>query len=289
MINTMLTYLKPFISCPETEEYLRITASAYYGTGERHHILPESLFPEYASEDWNLVNLSYENHYRVHELLPFMLNGQHKYKMLCAWNQMCGRTRGEFISVDRYATLKKEFSENNPSKRDEVKQIKADKWELYWSDPKNRQKRADTNPNKGKKFPERGKKISAAKKGKPSGTKGLKRSAEYVVENLVGTNNPMARAVVCDGLRFDTLTDAGKYFGYTKQAVVYWIKRGRFRFEDSPEVAYTAKDFRTSAIRVGDVDYATMKEASENLDVTMTTLRNWIKSGKATKLPKEPK
>lgn len=33
---------------------------------EKHHILPRSTFPEYKNEDWNIVELSYEDHKLVH-------------------------------------------------------------------------------------------------------------------------------------------------------------------------------------------------------------------------------
>lgn len=287
MINTVISSLKPFIECSETDEYLKIVYSNYNGLGEKHHILPESIYPEYAQCEWNLINLTYENHYRVHELLPFMLEGQNKYKMLCAWNQMCGRTKGEFIDAKRYAELKIAFSENNPSKLDSVKQKKAEKWKQYWADPEIRAYRDSTNTNKGKKFPERGAKISAAKKGKPNGTKGIKKPKDFTEKYLRGGNNPMAKAVICDGIRFPTITEAGKHFGYTKQAVMYWLKKGRFYYEGEEPKEYIPIDSRTSGILVNGVKFDTMNSAAMHFDVTTVTLRNWIKSGKATKLPKE--
>lgn len=38
---------------------------------ESHHILPESLFPEYKKCFWNKVNLLAYDHYVVHYLLAF--------------------------------------------------------------------------------------------------------------------------------------------------------------------------------------------------------------------------
>ena len=33
---------------------------------EKHHILPRSTFPEFENDDWNVVNLKYEDHRLVH-------------------------------------------------------------------------------------------------------------------------------------------------------------------------------------------------------------------------------
>lgn len=307
MLDKILNESDPFLDTQETSEYLAIIRSPYSGVGEKHHILPVSIFPEYSKEPWNIVNLSYAEHYRCHELLPFMVDGRARISMQYAWNHMASRLRGVKVDAAAYAQLKSEFSKtvskqfkgckcpwtterllkDNPSKLDSVKQKKAAKWEIYWANPDNIKFRAENNPNKGKKFPERGAAISAAKKGRPSGTKGLKRSSEYVTNNLLGEKNPMARAVICDGLRFPTATDAGAHFGYTKQAVMYWIKKGRFHYEGDAPKEYVPTDFRTSRISVDGVEFATMSEAAKHFEVTTATLRNWIKSGKATKLPKE--
>lgn len=52
------------------EEYLSIcvdTDTTEYT--EIHHILPRSVFPEYANESWNQVRVTYETHCLAHELL----------------------------------------------------------------------------------------------------------------------------------------------------------------------------------------------------------------------------
>lgn len=33
---------------------------------EKHHILPKSAFPEYINEEWNIIELSYDDHKNVH-------------------------------------------------------------------------------------------------------------------------------------------------------------------------------------------------------------------------------
>lgn len=322
MLEEILKLYKPFIPCVETEDYLRIISEQKSSVGEKHHILPESIFPQFSKCDWNLVTLSPENHFRCHELLPAMLTGKNKSSMVYAWNMMRNRL-GDLVDADRYAKLKAEYSkllierllvdnpmhrpeviekfklikrpdiserlrENNPSKLDSVKQKKTEKWKQYWADPEIRAYRDSTNTNKGKKFPERGAKISAAKKGKPNGTKGIKKPEGFAEKYLVGENNPMARAVICDGIKFPTITAAGKHFGYTKQAVNYWIKKGRFYLEGEEHKQYVRTDFRTCRVSINDVEYETLSKAAITYNVTPTTITNWIKSGKAIKLPKEP-
>lgn len=66
---------------------------------EIHHILPRSIFPEFIAAEWNLVKLSYAEHYVAHEILPkICLNERDEYKMLYAWNFINGLRKGEYIS-----------------------------------------------------------------------------------------------------------------------------------------------------------------------------------------------
>lgn len=54
---------------------------------EKHHILPKSIFPEYTKSEWNLVRLTYQNHYKAHEILAqICISEQHSISMLHAWN-----------------------------------------------------------------------------------------------------------------------------------------------------------------------------------------------------------
>lgn len=41
---------------------------------EMHHILPRSVFPEFENEDWNIVNLRYQDHVNVHLMLFKSIN-----------------------------------------------------------------------------------------------------------------------------------------------------------------------------------------------------------------------
>lgn len=279
MLREFIENHKPFLSCKETDEYLEIVSKPFCGKGEVHHILPESIYPELVDVSWNLVNLSYQDHYRVHELLPYMLVGQGKYKMLCAWNQMCGRTRGEFVDKERYAFLKEEFSKNNPSKRDDVKQLKKQKITKNWSDPDYRKAHSGENhPMYGKKMSEEHKeKLSKSRTGVPSPLKGKVRP--NLKGKMAGNKNPLAKSVVVGDLTFGTQKEAADHFGVTVQAVSYWVKTGKAKLS-SEASSRDWSDGRQRKVIIDGCEYQTMKEASKNFGVSYTTLRNWMKVGR---------
>lgn len=101
---------QPFLDNIHTEAYLRYISKPYNREGEKHHILPRSIFPQYKDCSWNIVNLSYENHYAVHSILPFMLEegSKERTKMLHAWRMMSYINNSEPISQIMYAKLKAE-------------------------------------------------------------------------------------------------------------------------------------------------------------------------------------
>jgi len=90
-----------------------------------HHILPQSLYPKFVKCEWNIVALSFREHYIAHFLLAKALGG----KMWYAWNMMNNlspkkinsrlyeKARGEFSKV-----LSKRMSEDNPMSRKSVKE-----------------------------------------------------------------------------------------------------------------------------------------------------------------------
>lgn len=79
-----------FLNCAETDQYLEIVLNAE-ATGEKHHILPKSIWPEFEHLKWNIVVLSRLNHLKAHELLPMMLEGMARRKMAFAWKMMSNR------------------------------------------------------------------------------------------------------------------------------------------------------------------------------------------------------
>lgn len=77
------------------EEYFKIVNKPFDSNyGERHHILPRSLFPELAEESWNIIKLSLEDHFKAHYYLFKLLpNNQ---AMCYAWVMFSGHKRSSF-------------------------------------------------------------------------------------------------------------------------------------------------------------------------------------------------
>lgn len=77
--------------------------------GEVHHIIPRSCGG--CNEKWNLVKLTPDEHYRCHELLPFIYKeGKEHQNMVYAWWIMSGRVNGAEVSAEVYGQLKREIS-----------------------------------------------------------------------------------------------------------------------------------------------------------------------------------
>lgn len=77
--------------------------------GEVHHIIPRSCGG--CNEEWNLIKLTPEEHYRCHSILPFIYTEGHQHQNLVrAWNLMFYTTDGVEISQEEYGSLKREFS-----------------------------------------------------------------------------------------------------------------------------------------------------------------------------------
>lgn len=78
--------------------------------GEVHHIIPKSCGG--CNKKWNLVKLTPEEHYRCHELLPFIYaTGEAHKKMVYAWNMTCNSHLGSKLTVEEFGKLKREYSE----------------------------------------------------------------------------------------------------------------------------------------------------------------------------------
>ena len=77
--------------------------------GEVHHIIPRSCGG--GNAEWNLVKLTPEEHYRVHELLPFIYTeGKEHAKMVQAWRFMSHTREGLEISDEEYGILKRVYA-----------------------------------------------------------------------------------------------------------------------------------------------------------------------------------
>lgn len=84
-----------------------LLANEYY---EKHHIIPRSLGGTDKKE--NLVSLTAKEHYMCHLLLVKMLEGEFKYKMLCALMRMSRSNQPQRIIIKSkiYEKIKKEKS-----------------------------------------------------------------------------------------------------------------------------------------------------------------------------------
>ena len=72
--------------------------------GEVHHIVPRSCGG--LDCDTNLVRLTCQEHFKAHELLPFIYDKGREHKaMVCAWGMMSGKFGGEEVSAEEYANL----------------------------------------------------------------------------------------------------------------------------------------------------------------------------------------
>jgi hypothetical protein len=91
----------------ETSEYFLLCSKNYSGVGEKHHILPKSIWPEYEFCDWNISRLSYRDHYKAHEILTkICLRRREREKMIKSWWIITNRFKCEFIDAEKYSELR---------------------------------------------------------------------------------------------------------------------------------------------------------------------------------------
>lgn len=90
-----------------TKEYFDLCSKITDGFGEYHHILPKSVWPQFVNCSWNIVKLSYEDHYKAHEMLVLIAKTENcKQKMLYAWNRVRNTRKGLVTTSDEYANLR---------------------------------------------------------------------------------------------------------------------------------------------------------------------------------------
>jgi len=89
------------------------------GYKEIHHIIPKSLGG--TNHQSNLIALTAKEHYIIHMLLPFFLEGEEKHKMLCAFTFMLGKNkfmeRKHKIHSRLYEKLRTELSNSSKGKK----------------------------------------------------------------------------------------------------------------------------------------------------------------------------
>lgn len=222
---------KLFKPCEETDKYFELLVES--DVGEKHHILPRSIYPEHASEKWNLIRLSYTNHYKVHELLPYMVEGAGKYKMLCAWNLICGITKGKFVDVDRYVELKLQHvemcsGENNvcfnrvgdkhPLFGKSHSQETKDKMRKSHENESEETRRRKSESRKGKKHEQYVKdKIAASRIGKPR--------PKHVTDALILA---ISRKVTINNIQYSSILEASRVLGISRSKIYSGIAKGEY-------------------------------------------------------------
>jgi hypothetical protein len=100
----------PFLDNKYTKWYMElISKDCNDDYVERHHILPKSLYPEYAKCKWNIVKLSARKHFIAHILLYKMFEHNTKgYGTMLKATRMMGRhsTNNRYMNSRLYETAK---------------------------------------------------------------------------------------------------------------------------------------------------------------------------------------
>jgi len=78
---------------------------------ERHHVLPKSLYPEFAKDEWNLVDLPLRVHFISHWMLAKALGGKMWYAFYAMCNKNTKNGRLEKYNSVMYETSKRKFSQ----------------------------------------------------------------------------------------------------------------------------------------------------------------------------------
>lgn len=74
----------------------------------KHHILPKSMYPEYAKVAWNIVRLTYQNHYKVHAILAqICMSQEHTNKMSVAFGLM-RKSSNSILDAETYDKLRRQ-------------------------------------------------------------------------------------------------------------------------------------------------------------------------------------
>lgn len=112
--------------------------NAYF---EKHHILPRSIFPEFARENWNIVHLTYNQHRVAHKILcKVFLSSRNIYKMrTAAHNMNCisEKERSEYYKSEYFLSTRKEngkrkrtigLTEKEKEQYSRFKKVVKDNW-----------------------------------------------------------------------------------------------------------------------------------------------------------------
>lgn len=270
-----------FLDNEFTKEYLEIVNCSYSGKGEVHHILPRSIFPEYTNCDWNKVNLSYKDHYRVHCLLPNMVVGKARASMLYAWNIMSNRHQDAVDPAQSYEDFRKELnaiiSEANTGRVASPESVEAARLRMLGENNHQFGKRGELSPNYGKIGPNKGRvwseetllKFSAANKGENNNMFGKKHTDE--TKRKISEANSGERSHQYGKTTTDKQKAAARLTCLTRERTA----------EEREKIAAA----RRIPVLIDGIVYISAKDAADYFGLAKTTVSSWTKTGKATKLP----
>lgn len=252
-----------FRDCAAFDLYFKVISCSTEGEGHNHHILPKSMFPEYAKCKWNIVRLSVFEHLLAHKLLAeIVVNNKDQHRMVCAYNLMS-----------------KTAKERTPELLQRMRELNSGELNPMWG------RKGKANPNFGKPFSEERKKnISESLKGVKHPNFGKKLSAETCLKRSVALTgrvftqehrDNLAKAKSGQNLGVPRSEDTKRKIG---EAVSGDRNGGYGKFgnlnPNSCRIEY-----------LGTI-YNTKLEAAEAIGINKNTLTRWLKSGKATKLPR---
>jgi hypothetical protein len=134
---------------------------------ERHHPLPKSLGGT-KKISWQCLKLTFQEHFRVHQLLPEFTDGEDRRRMLHAfWRTATGKN-GDRLTAEQYETAKRALREAGFSDETRAKISAANMGKSRPHSPETKLKMSATRLGR-KHSPEHSAKIGAAHRGKKLG------------------------------------------------------------------------------------------------------------------------
>lgn len=249
------------------EAYIDLVRGTHHGeVMHKHHILPKALYPEYKNEAWNLVSLPIIKHVEAHKLLADIAssNGKAWHKMVCAYHLIAKVARTE---IDVELLRKSNTGELNP-----MYGIRGKLNPNYGKPLSSERKKNISESLMGAKHPQYGVKKSEVTRLKMSESrKGVKFSDEHkanISKSKSGENHPMF----------------GKHKSEETKSKISKAVSGTM---NGGYGKVLGENHNAKRVLIDGVTYDSCLSAAIALNVAQCTIGRWIKSGKATKLPKE--
>lgn len=108
---------------------------------EKHHILPKSTFPEFENEDWNIINLKYEDHVNAHLWLFKSINIR-KYQRPLNWMLKVYKNKQEISKATKRGWInlkndKEKYDKWRVDKSESMKKLDSDEQRrrayIFWN------------------------------------------------------------------------------------------------------------------------------------------------------------